>query len=253
MFGGFKLPWSGGNTNTAPPKQQTPRNTNGNSEQAELINQFINYDIKIIDTINAGSFGEIYLGISNETQEQYAIKVIKKVHANKNTRYLIKEFTIMQKIAGKGLFPRAQYLNPLENYLEQDVLLMDRLGPNIHELLKLNEKNFPISTVAKLMVEMISRLEEFHNCGFLHRDIKPDNFCLGGKNLKDIYLIDFGLSLSYLDQAGEHVPMLTNKGFVGTPRYASKNSHNGVSQSRRDDLESLGFVLMYFNRGSLQW
>lgn len=107
MFGNFKMPWSGNNGNTNSKKKQTQNNNNGNSEEAELINQFINYDIKIIDTINAGSFGEIYLGISNETQEQYAVKVIKKAHANKNTRYLIKEFTIMQKIAGKGLFPKA--------------------------------------------------------------------------------------------------------------------------------------------------
>lgn len=104
-----------------------------------------------------------------------------------------------------------------------------------------------------MMVEMITRLEEFHNCGYLHRDIKPDNFCLGGRNLQEVFLIDFGLSLQYLNSEGEHVPMQRNKGFVGTPRYASRNAHNGLTQSRRDDMEAIGHLAIYLIKGRLPW
>lgn len=92
------MPWQSGNEDTkARPKEQ----------EAELIGEFINYDIQVTSTINSGSFGEIYLGVSQKSGQQYAIKVMKKSHAKKNTRYLIKEFTIMWKISGQGKFPKA--------------------------------------------------------------------------------------------------------------------------------------------------
>lgn len=105
---------------------------------------------------------------------------------------------------------------------------MDRLGPNLNEVFKLSNKIFPWETIARIVIEMITRLEELHSCGYLHRDIKPDNFCLGGSRLEEIYIIDFGLSIKYVDSEGRHLPLVKGKGFVGTPRYGSCNSHNGV-------------------------
>jgi len=102
---------------------------------------------------------------------------------------------------------------------------------------------------------MIARVEYMHTRGFLHRDIKPDNFLMGlGRKASQVYVIDYGLAKKYRDlQTHKHIPYRENKNLTGTARYASVNTHLGVEQSRRDDLESLGYVLMYFLRGSLPW
>jgi casein kinase 1 len=102
--------------------------------------------------------------------------------------------------------------------------------------------------------QMINRIEFVHQKSFLHRDIKPDNFLMGlGRRANQVYVIDFGLAKKYRDSNHQHIPYRENKNLTGTARYASMNTHLGIEQSRRDDLESLGFVLMYFLKGSLPW
>lgn len=101
---------------------------------------------------------------------------------------------------------------------------------------------------------MVEALELMHGKGFLHRDIKPENFVIGTEgNHHNIYIIDFGLSKKYIDLNNKHIPEDNNKGLVGTARYTSINSHKGVEQSRRDDLEALGYVLIYLAKGELPW
>ena len=136
-----------------------------------------------------------------------------------------------------------------------NVLVMDLLGPSLEDLFNFCGRKFSMKTVLMVADQMIGRIEYVHNKNFIHRDIKPDNFLMGiGRHCNKVFLIDFGLAKKYRDsRTKSHIPYRENKSLTGTERYASINAHLGIEQSRRDDMESLGYVLMYFNLGTLPW
>lgn len=131
---------------------------------------------------------------------------------------------------------------------------MQLLGKSLEDIM-LIKKKFSIKTVCLLGYQMISILEYIHIRHIIHRDIKPDNFVMGvdSKN-GTLYILDFGLAKKYRSSTTlEQYPMVNKKKLTGTARYASINALEGLEQSRRDDLEAVGYVLLYFLRGSLPW
>ena len=133
---------------------------------------------------------------------------------------------------------------------------MELMGKSLEDLLTTRqEKKLSVKSVCMLAEQMLTILEQVHSKHIIHRDIKPDNFVMGlGDNAKLLYLLDFGLARKYRSSTtGLHYPMKNRKKLTGTARYASINALKGLEQSRRDDLEAVGYVLMYFLRGSLPW
>lgn len=204
---------------------------------------------KIQKKIGSGSFGEIYEGLNLETNEAVAIKL-----ENINTRHpqLIYESKIIKLFQGGAGIPAVHWLGTEGSY---NVMVIDLLGPSLEDLFNKCGRILSLKTTLMLADQMICRIEYVHSKCFLHRDIKPDNFLIGiGRRSSMVYIIDFGLSKKYKDpKSGLHIPYREGKSLTGTARYASISTHVGIEQGRRDDLEGIAYVLMYFLRGSLPW
>ncbi|CAN6238684.1 unnamed protein product [Urochloa humidicola] len=204
---------------------------------------------KLGKKIGSGSFGELYLGVNIQSGEEVAIKLESVKSRHPQLHYESKLYMLLQ--GGTGI-PHLKWFGVEGEY---NVMVIDLLGPSLEDLFNFCNRRFSLKTVLMLADQMIARVEYMHTRGFLHRDIKPDNFLMGlGRKASQVYVIDYGLAKKYRDlQTHKHIPYRENKNLTGTARYASVNTHLGVEQSRRDDLESLGYVLMYFLRGSLPW
>jgi len=199
--------------------------------------------------IGSGSFGEIYAGTNVHTGEEVAIKLEPLKTKHPQLLYESKLYRVLQ--GGYGI-PGVKWFGSEGDY---NVLVIDLLGPSLEDLFNYCGKRLTLKTVLLLAEQMISRLEFMHSRSYIHRDVKPDNFLIGTGTRKHIcYVIDFGLAKKFQDpRTGRHIPYIEGKNLTGTARYASISTHLGIEQSRRDDMESLGFVLMYFLRGCLPW
>ena len=204
---------------------------------------------KLDSKIGQGSFGKIYSAHNINNGELFALKLEKRNGANS---LLEIETYILCYLKGEGI----PFIKSFGFSGDYNVLVMELLGKSLEILFKENNSKFSLKTVCMLAEQMITRLEYIHKKYILHRDIKPDNFTIGrGKKSHIIYLIDFGLAKKYKSSKGnhEHIKYSENKKLIGTARYASINALKGCEQGRRDDMESLGYVLMYFLRGNLPW
>ncbi|KUI73171.1 Casein kinase I isoform delta [Cytospora mali] len=206
----------------------------------------INKRYRVGRKIGKGGFGIVYSGIDLQSGEEVALKL---THADGETRALQDEQDTYKALSGGRGIPQVFWFGPECEYY---VLVHELLGPSLEDLFNYCGRKFSLKTVLLIADQTISRIEFIHSKGFLHRDIKPDNFLMGvGTKGNIIYAIDFGLAKEYW--LAEQHSRYEKHPFCGTSRYASINNHNGQEQSWRDDLESLGYVLIYFALGSLPW
>jgi serine/threonine protein kinase len=145
--------------------------------------------------------------------------------------------------------------NGKKYYEYTQYMVMELMGLNLEKVFNRNNRRFPYINICSIGYQMIKLIEYVHNIGWLHRDIKPENFVIGLKNQKKVYLLDFGLSRKWEDLVDKYndFDATSNNSIVGTARYMSVNVHKGLPYSWRDDLESIGYVLIYFMKGELPW
>ena len=215
-------------------------------ETVKIKNQ---YSFKSTDRLGGGSFGQIYKGINIKTKEEVAIKIESK---NIETPQLIHESKILKSLKDNEGFPKVYLVTPLDDVL---IMVMELLGDNLQKLLQNSiHKKFSLKTTLMLGIQILKRIKSLHENNFIHRDIKPENFTIGLKKFKNtIYMIDYGLTRKYCDSHKNHIPYKEGKHLTGTALYASIYTHKGIEQSRRDDLESLGYMMIYFCKGELPW
>ena len=215
------------------------------SDRDPIIGKIFFSKYKAIKKLGEGSFGKVYKAEYNG--DNYAIKMENK---SKEQGLLELEATIMSYLKG----PNIPFIKSYGYSGDFNVLVMQLLDKSLEDLI--NKYNtFSIKTVAMLGYQMVNILQYIHDRHIIHRDIKPDNFVMGAQedNAK-LYILDFGLAKKYRSSRTlVQYPYVKKKKLTGTARYASIHALEAYEQSRRDDLESVGYVLMYFLRGNLPW
>ena len=190
----------------------------------------------IIEKIGNGNFGNIFKGENIRTKEKVAIKVSP---INSEYNLLKNETRVYQLLGNRNDFPKLKWFGADD---KNNYLVIDLLGDSLSQL-KQKNRVLSLPFVAKIGMQIIERLEIFHNLGLIHRDIKPDNFVFGiNNNFHLLYLVDYGFSKGYKQKTNrENVP----KNIIGTINYISLNVHKKYEPGKRDDLESVCYVLTY--------
>lgn len=205
--------------------------------------------VVMLEEIGSGSFGKVYLA-----KYRSGGYVAAKIDNDKKSSKIPREINIYYKLLKRGC---RGYIPKIYDHIDSNgrgIILMQLMGPSLDDMFEKCSNKFSLETTLELADQIITIMEKMHKARYIHRDIKPNNFMIGrGKNKNRVYILDFGLSKSYISRQGEHIPVCEGRSLIGTARYASVNMHMGIEPTRRDDMESIGYMLIYFMKGRLPW
>jgi len=198
--------------------------------------------------IGAGSFSEVRLATQVADDKQVALKL---EPGDAKYPQLMDEARRYKMMVGGAGIPKLFWYGQSCGY---NIMAMELLGPSLEDMYNRCERNFSLETVIRLADQMLSCVQFIHSRGLIHRDLKPNNFCLGHAKERRavVHCVDFGLAKRFR-LGGEHIPFRTGLPFVGTVRYASLGAQLGNEQGRRDDLQALGYIFLYHLQGCLPW
>ena len=216
-----------------------------------MNNQFeilINNRFVINKKVGKGSFGDVHLGHDKTNNQLVALKLEHK----DNKKMLEHEYNVYRDIGNnKSKIPKIFWYG---NEGEYRVMVMEYLGESLESLLNKCGRKMSLKTTMMIGLQIFDLIHSLHCSNYVHRDLKPENFLIGiGDNRHFVHMIDFGLCKRFKNEERVHCKMVTGKKLVGTARYASINSHQGIELSRRDDMESLLYLMIYFRKGTLPW
>ena len=218
-------------------------------EQDKFVGETIFNKYKLIRKLGQGSFGSIYEAQSVNSNKLYAIKI----EDMKQEQFILEEESIILSYLNIPYIPKIKSFGYSGSFI---ILVMELLGKSLDKIFnELPLKKMSIRCVCNIAYQLLYIFECMHNCNVVHRDIKPANIAIGREEKsKYIYLLDFGLSKKYRSsKTKRHFTFVQNNKLIGNARYSSINALDGGSQSRRDDLESLGYLLIYLLIGRLPW
>ena len=217
-----------------------------------IMGTTISNKYKLIEQIGKGSFGFVFKALTIRISNLVAIKF---EDYNAKSTLLKNEAQIYRYLEGGIGIPSIKWFGVYEHTtpITYRYMVFDLLGKSLYDL-KHQYKSLTLDQTLKCGQDVLEIINFVHSKGYLHRDIKPENFLFGlGSNSKKLHIIDFGLSKRFLDDNNNHIINKKHKKITGTIRYLSTNVHSGHEPSRRDDLISIGYMLMFLLKGVLPW
>ncbi len=218
-----------------------------NTDNKNQKNQVLSDNYVILEKIGSGSFGEVFLA-----QHKDGGFVAAKVEEKARLPRILNEYKIYRYLDSRGFKVGLPKIYDFYQTPDYNIMFMQLLGPSLEDLFNKFGRKFKLPTILHLATQLVTLLEVLHTSHFIHRDIKPNNFLIGRENSDQLYIMDFGLSKKYISK-NNHIEFRDGRSLIGTARYASINMHFGIEPTRRDDLESVGYMIIYFLKGSLPW